>query len=34
VFIKQLRRKIEPVPEKPDFIPTEPRHGCRFRLPE
>jgi two-component system, OmpR family, KDP operon response regulator KdpE len=34
VFIKQLRRKVEPTPEKPDFILTEPWIGYRFRLPE
>ncbi len=34
VFIKQLRRKVEAVPEKPDFILTEPWVGYRFRPPE
>jgi len=34
VFIKQLRRKIEPRPEKPRYILTEPWVGYRFHLPE
>lgn len=34
VFVKQLRKKLEPIPEKPDFILTEPWVGYRFRLPE
>jgi two-component system, OmpR family, KDP operon response regulator KdpE len=34
VFVKQLRKKLEPVPEKPDFILTEPWVGYRFRMPE
>jgi two-component system, OmpR family, KDP operon response regulator KdpE len=34
VFIKQLRRKIEPHPEQPVFIVTEPWIGYRFQLPE
>jgi two-component system KDP operon response regulator KdpE len=34
VFIKQLRRKIEPRPEKPGYILTEPWVGYRFHLPE
>ncbi len=34
VFIKQLRRKIEPRPEKPQHILTEPWVGYRFRIPE
>jgi len=34
VFIKQLRRKIEPHPEKPRYILTEPWVGYRFHLPE
>jgi two-component system, OmpR family, KDP operon response regulator KdpE len=34
VFIKQLRRKIEAVPEKPEFILTEPWVGYRFKFPE
>jgi two-component system KDP operon response regulator KdpE len=34
VFIKQLRRKIEPRPEKPQYILTEPWVGYRFHLPE
>jgi two-component system KDP operon response regulator KdpE len=34
VFIKQLRRKIERRPEKPEYILTEPWIGYRFHLPE
>jgi two-component system, OmpR family, KDP operon response regulator KdpE len=34
VFVKQLRKKLEPVPEKPDFILTEPWVGYRFRMQE
>lgn len=34
VFIKQLRRKIEPHPDKPRHILTEPWVGYRFHLPE
>ncbi|MFZ0594792.1 MAG: response regulator transcription factor [Bryobacteraceae bacterium] len=34
VFVKQLRKKLEPVPEKPDYILTEPWIGYRFRMPE
>ncbi len=34
VFVKQLRKKLEPVPEKPDYILTEPWVGYRFRMPE
>ena len=34
VFIKQLRRKIEPLPEKPRYILTEPWVGYRFQPPE
>ena len=34
VFIKQLRRKIEPRPEKPRYILTEPWVGYRFQPPE
>ncbi len=34
VFIKQLRRKIERRPEKPEYILTEPWVGYRFHLPE
>jgi len=33
VFIKQLRRKIEPKPEEPTFILTEPWVGYRLHLP-
>src|SRR5450432_1783297 len=34
VFIKQIRRKIEPHPEKPRYILTEPWVGYRFQPPE
>jgi two-component system KDP operon response regulator KdpE len=34
VFIKQLRRKIELTPDKPQHILTEPWVGYRFRMPE
>lgn len=34
VFVKQLRRKIEPRPDKPRYILTEPWVGYRFHLPE
>lgn len=34
VFIKQLRRKIEARPDKPQHILTEPWIGYRFHLPE
>lgn len=34
VFVKQLRRKIEPKPDKPRYILTEPWVGYRFHLPE
>lgn len=34
VFVKQLRRKIEPFPDKPEFLLTEPWVGYRFCLPE
>ena len=33
VFVKQLRRKIEPRPDKPRHILTEPWVGYRFHLP-
>jgi len=33
VFVKQLRRKIEPQPDKPIYILTEPWVGYRFHLP-
>ncbi|MEO5923516.1 MAG: response regulator transcription factor [Bryobacteraceae bacterium] len=33
VFIKQLRRKLEPAPEKPVYILTEPWVGYRFQPP-
>jgi two-component system, OmpR family, KDP operon response regulator KdpE len=32
VFVKQLRRKIEPKPDKPRYILTEPWVGYRFAL--
>lgn len=34
VFVKQLRRKIEPTPDKPEYLLTEPWIGYRFHLPE
>jgi len=34
VFIKQLRRKLEPQADKPRYILTEPWVGYRFHLPE
>ncbi|MDP8983421.1 MAG: response regulator transcription factor [Acidobacteriota bacterium] len=34
VFIKQLRRKIERRPDKPEYILTEPWVGYRFHSPE
>lgn len=34
VFVKQLRRKIEPKPNQPRYILTEPWVGYRFHLPE
>jgi two-component system KDP operon response regulator KdpE len=34
VFIKQLRRKIEASPDKPEYILTEPWVGYRFQMPE
>jgi len=30
VFIKKLRKKIEPDPERPEYITTEPWIGYRF----
>ena len=33
VFIKSLRRKLEPNPEKPEYIATEPWIGYRFVVP-
>ena len=33
VVINQLRKKIEPEPNKPRYILTEPRVGYRFHLP-
>jgi two-component system, OmpR family, KDP operon response regulator KdpE len=34
VFIKQLRKKLEPDPARPRHILTEPWLGYRFRMPE
>lgn len=34
VFVKQLRRKIEPRPDQPRYILTEPWVGYRFHPPE
>jgi two-component system KDP operon response regulator KdpE len=34
VVINQLRKKIEPEPNKPKYILTEPRVGYRFHLPK
>jgi two-component system, OmpR family, KDP operon response regulator KdpE len=31
VYIRQLRQKIEPVPEQPHYITTEPGVGYRLR---
>jgi two-component system, OmpR family, KDP operon response regulator KdpE len=33
VFVNQLRKKIEPKPNKPQYLLTEPWVGYRFRLP-
>ena len=33
VFIKNLRKKLEPNPDAPEYITTEPRIGYRFNLP-
>ena len=33
VFVKQLRKKLEPDPTHPRYILTEPWLGYRFRLP-
>jgi two-component system KDP operon response regulator KdpE len=33
VFIRQLRQKIEPTPDKPIYIVTEPWVGYRFQTP-
>lgn len=32
VFVKQLRKKLEQAPEKPEFILTEPWVGYRFKM--
>jgi two-component system KDP operon response regulator KdpE len=34
VVVNQLRKKIEPVPSKPQYLLTEPWVGYRFALPE
>lgn len=34
VFVKQLRKKIEPRPADPKYLLTEPWVGYRFQLPE
>ena len=34
VFIKNLRQKIEPFPEKPQYLVTEPRIGYRLQVSE
>ena len=34
VFIKQLRKKLEPDPGRPRYILTEPWLGYRFRMPD
>lgn len=34
VFIRRLRRKIEPNPDEPRYIVTESRAGYRFQIPE
>jgi two-component system KDP operon response regulator KdpE len=34
VFIGQLRRKIEPVPTRPQYLLTEPGIGYRLRTPD
>jgi len=34
VFIKQLRKKLEPDPGRPQYILTEPWLGYRFRMPQ
>lgn len=34
VFVKQLRKKIEPDPAKPRYLVTEPWLGYRFAMPE
>jgi two-component system KDP operon response regulator KdpE len=34
VFIGQLRRKIEPVPTRPQFLLTDPGIGYRLRVPD
>jgi two-component system KDP operon response regulator KdpE len=34
VYVRQLRKKIEPSPEQPQFISTETGIGYRFRAPD
>lgn len=34
VYVRQIRQKIEPVPEQPRFILTEPGVGYRLQVPE
>ena len=33
VFIKSLRKKIEPSPDSPQYLVTEPRLGYRLQVP-
>ena len=33
VYMKQLRRKLEPAPTFPQYLVTEPAVGYRLRLP-
>jgi two-component system KDP operon response regulator KdpE len=33
VIVNQIRKKIEPEPNKPRYILTEPRVGYRFQIP-
>lgn len=34
VFVNSLRKKLEPIPSKPEFLITEPWVGYRFALPQ